>query len=109
MIYPMTVGLLSSMMMRYNHGIFIQPATWLDVMGPRERVSDTFTDMGLMYKRLTENPPTKDSDVIDRQVYQEITGEGFYHPDSETDYANTLVAAVKLEKDFEADPIKYRV
>lgn len=99
-VYALTDGLIGSMMLRYDHGIFMGMAS-SPVWMTRPSVKDTRDEIIAMYHRLNNFPPTENSDVSDRQVYQEMTGEGFYHPDREQDYANSVTRALADEEDWE--------
>lgn len=66
-------GLLASMAMRYDHGIFLSPDPRSSLLPVSEeararRISSTISTM--------------------RQLHEEVVGTGFYSPDRETQYAS---------------------
>ncbi len=67
----------------------------------RPSVKNTRDEIIAMYHRLKNFPPTETSDVSDRQVYQEMTGEGFYHPERDSSYAESVVKALADEDEWE--------
>lgn len=86
MIYPLTLGLLASMAIRYDHGFGICMTPWEthDKFLKRQREC---LDTVLAYYKLY---CTNSKEAVDPQLNEEITGKGFYYPCHEKEYISYI-------------------
>lgn len=89
-ILPLTPGMLSSAMMRYNHAVFM-PSFGEDadpisrMMGtPEERIPRALDAVLAKYDQAVSGS------LADVQLLEEFTGTGFYRPESEQSYVAAL-------------------
>lgn len=90
MIYPYSRGLIASMMIRFDHGVFIgkTPSFVLKIYLLMQHKYDELARNGLV-----EVPG--EPHYGDKQLYEEITGEGFYSPEKEHTYVEFLTSYLK--------------
>lgn len=93
-VYPKTAGLLSSMMLRWDHGVFM-PRAACAFFSDGPKLADAYKDASDRYDRMAANGPGDD-----HQLYEEMTGRGFYSPDREDWYKNMFNAALRDEREW---------
>jgi len=91
-LQPLSVGLLVSALMRYDHGLFA-PYFPDDVIGglqgpPEERIPIAIDEVIGIYDKIAAGAELET--VTERQVAEEFTLKGFYSPAREDGYAVTL-------------------
>lgn len=89
---PLSIGLLVSALMRYDHGLFApyNPEDALSRMvgDPRDRIPNAINEVIAIYDRLDAG--VEPETVTERQVAEEFLLEGFYDAGREADYAGAL-------------------
>ena len=89
-------------MLRYDHSIFMPT---IAIIGTEPgRVRKTYDRIKSIYERLKLNPPVDRAtlsfeesmklDYTDYQLYEEMTGEGFYRPERDAAYQAHLESAL---------------
>ena len=90
MIYPPTKGLLVSMANRHTHDFGMPHHVFAP--GISQGLSDferegVIVQMHDLYLRLTAKDAPPPASITESQIFEEVTGDGFYCPDREMFYA----------------------
>jgi hypothetical protein len=89
-MYPLTPGLLASMMMRRNHAVFMPRIGEGDVINlmvigqPEDRIPKAIDQALDLYDQAERGT------LGDAQVLEEVVGTGFYSPEREEGYVATI-------------------